>query len=228
MKKQTKQLLQTIESWNRPIFIFDFDGTLANTEPMHLEAFKRVFKTLLPSKTFGEKDFLSFFGQQDTKIFADLAKTVSFDTQKALELKKFYSAKFLLKKAKIFKYFFVLRKHFASAPFFLASNEEADILTRIVEKKKLSKCFEKVFSMPGLKTVKTEFLKNISTYIPKAKYSDIILFEDSCSTLSFAKQLGMKTVAVITELNKDHNFDVDLKIFEKPNKLFSFYFTPPQ
>ena len=73
--------------------------------------------------------------------------------------------------------------------------------------------------MPSLIDVtKFEVLANLQEFAG-IKVGGAVIFEDSNSTLDYAKELGYKRVAILSETNRGKNFDVDLIIdTDKDNK----------
>lgn len=206
------QFLQEINSWQRNVFVFDFDGTLLNSEPCHFLSHKKVIEELFPDKIFTKEDFKRVIGKRDVDIFEEISACGNIDKQKAMADKQKYSLTMLKKKdVKIFDYFFSITKAFPNAHYFIASNQDENTITEVLKRKKIYKFFDKVFSMPSLKLKKEQFLKKIKHFINFSP-EQIVLFEDSATTLSLGKHLGVKTVGIKNDVNTDQKFDCDLVI----------------
>ena len=206
------QFLEKINSWQRNVFIFDFDGTLLNSEPCHFLSHKKVIENLFPDKVFTTEDFKKFVGRRDVDIFEEISTWGNIDKEKAMADKQKYSLAMLKKKeVKIFDYFFAITKAFPHAHYFIASNQDENSIKQVLKTKKVDKFFDKVFSMPSLNLKKEQFLENIKQFI-NVLPEQIVLFEDSSSTLSLGKRLGMKTVGIKNDVNTNQKFDCDLEI----------------
>lgn len=55
-------LLNAIKPKEKPLLLFDLDGTLIDSRPLVFETFRRVFKQLKPDYPLSEKELYSFFG----------------------------------------------------------------------------------------------------------------------------------------------------------------------
>ena len=73
------QFLEKINSWQRNVFIFDFDGTLLNSEPCHFLSHKKVIENLFPDKVFTTEDFKKFVGRRDVDIFEEISTLGNID-----------------------------------------------------------------------------------------------------------------------------------------------------
>ena len=204
-------LVEQIKSWQRDVFIFDFDGTLLNSEPCHFLSHKKVIENLFPDKVFTMEDFKNFTGKRDVDIYQEISTWGNIDKEKAISDKQKYSLEMLRQESvKIFDYFFLLVKNFPTAHFFIASNQDENTITEVLKSKNIEKYFEKVFSMPSLKLQKDQFLKNVEKFVG-AKAQQVVLFEDSSSALALGKKLGMKTVGIKNEANLYQTFDCDMQ-----------------
>lgn len=206
------QFLQKIDSWQRNVFIFDFDGTLLNSEPCHFLSHKKVIEGLFPEKTFTREDFQHFVGKRDVDIYQEISTWGKIDKEKAIKDKQKFSLQMLKKKdVKIFDYFHSITKLFPDAHYIIASNQDENTIRQVLKSKKIEDKFEKIYSMDTLKIKKDQFLKEVkccTSFSPK----EIVLFEDSVSTLALGKSLGMKCVGIKNDINQNQKFDCDLVI----------------
>ena len=69
--------------------VFDCDGTLINTYPLIMEAFKKTFKKLLPEKKLTQDELNSFFGPSLKYTFSRYFKDEEVD--KVIEIYRAYS-----------------------------------------------------------------------------------------------------------------------------------------
>lgn len=113
---------------------------------------------------------------------------------------------------KIFDYFFELAKEKGNKRFYIVSNQDYDLLMKVLEQKGIKKYFDKIFSLPKLGVKKDYFLQNLNKYIDISN-KKIVIFEDSNSVLELAKTLGIFAVGIETYMNagKLSNADTIIK-----------------
>lgn len=196
-------------------FIFDFDGTLLNSEPYHKLAHSKVLSLILNKEIkFTDKDFERYIGKRDTEIFemykADF--NVDFNKEEMIN-KKVQIATDLLsnEKVKIFSYFFDLTK-LKGKKMYIVSNQHENVLFPVLKNKNIMKYFDDIFCLPKMDIKKENFYKNIKKYIPN--YNNIIVFEDDVKVLKYLKEIGYQIVAIKNEMNSDimgDNFENTIK-----------------
>lgn len=189
----------------RKVFLFDFDGTLLNSEKYHMKAHSFVLSKILNKKyKMKYKIFNNYVGNTDDIIF-EKYKTdfdVNFDKEEMINLKVEKSRQLLKdKKVKIFNYFFKLKEKFINTDFYIVSNQEEEFLKDILENKKIIDSFKEIISVPKLKIKKEEFLSNIYQNLG-TKPKQCVLFEDVDKYLKCAKSLGMFAVGIESKRNK--------------------------
>lgn len=203
------------------LFVFDFDGTLINSEPYHFLSHKKVMESIFPDTKFTKEDFdREVLGRTDKEIYGNVNKRKKIDVDKAISEKLSLSLKYLTSdKVKLFDYFYQVVKAFPDKEYIILSNQEENTLKEVLKKKGVLDIFKKVISVPSLIDVtKFEVLANLQEFAG-IKVGGAVIFEDSNSTLDYAKELGYKRVAILSETNRGKNFDVDLIIdTDKDNK----------
>ena len=126
---------------DKKVFLFDFDGTLMDSEKYHKKAHSKVLSIIL-NKEFKmtDKIFSKYVGNTDDVIFDMYKKdfNIDFDKEKMITLKVSISKKFLMnKKAKIFKYFYKLRKKLPEKEFYIVTNQQKEFLVDILNDRRL-------------------------------------------------------------------------------------------
>lgn len=184
--------------------IFDFDGTLIDSEPYHMKAHSFVLSEITGRQiTLTPKDFERYIGKKDTEIFEMYKQdfTVDFDKEKMIA-KKIERARELLldDNIKIFDYFLKLAKTNENKKFYIVSNQDERILFTILEKKGIRKYFENIFCLPKINVKKDYFYQNINKFIKNI--GNFVVFEDNFNTTKFLKQIGIKTIGIVNSMNK--------------------------
>lgn len=198
------------------IYIFDFDGTLINSEPFHKKAHNLVLNEILGKEiVLTDQMFSKYIGKSDIQIYDEYKVdfNVDFDKDKMIAKKVAYATDLLSDDSvKIFDYFFELAKEKGNKRFYIVSNQDYDLLMKVLDQKGIKKYFDKIFSLPKLGVKKDYFLQNLDLYIDNSTRKTII-FEDSNAVLGLAKQLGMFAVGIETYMNagKLSNADTIIK-----------------
>ncbi len=198
------------------IYIFDFDGTLINSEPFHKKAHNLVLNEILGKEiVLTDQMFSKYIGKSDIQIYDEYKVdfNVDFDKDKMIAKKVAYATDLLSDDSvKIFDYFFELAKEKGNKRFYIVSNQNYVLLMKVLEQKRIKKYFDKIFSLPKLGVKKDYFLQNLDLYIDNSTRKTII-FEDSNAVLGLAKQLGMFAVGIETYMNagKLSNADTIIK-----------------
>lgn len=189
---------------NFDVYLFDFDGTLLNSEPYHKKAHNLVLNEILGRKIeFSDEMFSKYLGKSDNQIYDEykIDFGVEYDKEKMIAKKIKYSAELLSQDdVKIFDYFFELAKNKGNKKFYIVSNQDYDMLMEVLDKKGIKKYFDDIFSLPKVGVKKDYFLQNLKQYIDISN-KKIVIFEDSNSVLELAKTLEIFAVGIETNIN---------------------------
>lgn len=194
---------------NYDTLIFDFDGTLLDSEPYHKLAHSKILSLILNKKIeLSNKDFERYIGKKDTEIFEMYKKDfhIEFDKEYMIN-KKVETARDLLldDNVKIFDYFFDLAKHKGNKQFYIVSNQHENILFPVLKAKGIDCYFDKIFCLPKINVKKDYFYKNIKEFISNVE--NAVVFEDDIKVLQFLTSLGYSTIGIKNQMNKENIAD---------------------
>ena len=156
------------------VIIFDCDGTVINTYPLIMEAFKKTFKELLPNKVLTQDELNSFFGPSLTNTFSRYFKEESLNN--VIEIYRNYSKELMPIMLHAFDNIINLLEALKNKGYHLAilSNKAYDMLLYGLELANMANYFEIIIgyeqmSIPkpnpsGLKVIKEYFGKDLKYY----------------------------------------------------------------
>lgn len=193
--------------------IFDMDGVVVDSEPLHFKMWAKIFK-----KEFGVKlvlkDFENLFGTTDLhtakfflkkyKIKTDVEdlrqkKKKLFQEEAKKKLKLFSGAKELIRK--------LSRKYQVA----LTSTEWKETIKKDLSKFNLLKYFHIIVGKEDVKRHKPDPQPYLATAKKlRVKPSQCIVVEDSVWGVESAKRAGMRVIAVTTSYSKERLRKADL------------------
>ena len=133
-----KEVIERLKNFD--IYMFDFDGTLIDTEPSHIKAHNAVLSELLnkPFEFITKEFVVKYGGKSDDEIYELYKKdfNLEYDSKKMIEKKMEYSSKFLEESGnKIFDYFFELVKMKNNKEFYIFSNSYSSVINKVLKRK---------------------------------------------------------------------------------------------
>ena len=194
--------------------VFDFDGVIANSEPLHLAAFRDVLAE--EGIVLTEADYYArYLGYDDVGVFqaidaargawaaGDIARLVARKAVRLEELERHVSVLFPGAAAAI-------RRASAAVPIAIASGARGDEIRRVLERERLAGCFTAIVSAedtPVSKPAPDPYRRAV-TLLSRAcgaplAPSECIAIEDSRWGLESARAAGLRTVAVTTSYPTD-------------------------
>lgn len=184
-----------------PIYVFDLDGTIANTEQLHLETYNEVFKPF--NITISLEEFSGYIGRTEETIHVDLKKrhNIDYDSEKMTEDR----LEAYKKRVNETNYLYVPKKllniiNDKSCKKYILSSQRKDIIELVLDKLNIKGSFEKIISCKNQNYSKIDALSNPIRFF---NTSNITVCEDSASVLHLAKELKYKTIGVVHPLNKN-------------------------
>lgn len=196
--------------------IFDLDGTIANTEKLHWEAYNECLAEY--NVYLSPKDINKYIGNTEIKIYEEIKKDFKIE----YDNKEFYEKRIsiffeLVKnhKLKPYKYFLDICKKYSNLEFFVLSSQKSEVIYRLFKIWNIDSKFSKIISVADCEFDKKTVLKNLNDYYT-VNANECILFEDGNKTLEFAQQLGILSIGIMNEynLNQLKNCDVIIKCLD--------------
>ena len=176
---------------NKKLFIFDMDGTITDTEPLHFLSYQRTLSELFPGFVLTEEEFLScYVGHPETEIYMLLQKAHGI----------VFAADIFFQKRMEHLFCLVRETHLATAPFYrqlcrLFPDKEKIMLTS--QRMQVLDQFQKEVDFGG-KAARLQDPVTYFGYMPQ----DIAVFEDYALTLSCARENGIYAVGVCHRFNR--------------------------
>ncbi len=188
---------------NKQAVIFDMDGVIVDSEPLHEQAFRDIFNELGYGQTHG-MDFQSYYGRSDQTLWVDfvakhqprqpLAELVEWKQRHFIEILRkaqpvFNAVEPLLEK---------LRTSYALG---LASGSKHQVINEVLAMRQLRRFFPVVVSVedvPRGKPAPDVFLRTAE--LLRVAPNDCWVIEDSAAGVEAALTAGMRVVAITNSL----------------------------
>lgn len=206
---ELKELLK-----GKTIAVFDLDGTIANTEPLHWFTHKKVFKTLGINLT--EENIRRYVGHNDLQIFGMIEEdyNVLLEDKEELKQKRLQLFRQAVEKYNLLPNEEVIYaiKNFKGKRY-IVSRQNQYTIERLLENWKILEYFDKIYSLEHTNESKTKFVETLGNK------SEIVWFEDSTEVVKEAKDEGFTIIVVRHSYNEIANLDADYIIdITKPRK----------
>lgn len=205
----TEELIEALRKVET--FIFDFDGTLADTESVHFLAYNETLRTL--GSSLGLEEFKTYLGKETGFVYDRIKRNrrLRFDDSVFLAAK----TKSFLKLSermnlRCFEYFLEVVEAYPDAPTFIVSAQDRTLILELLERWKFDPLFQDVLTTSESGS-KRQCIGSILDLTGIAS-SRTAYFEDSSSNIALGNDLGLKTVGIKTNLNGDATDDAALVI----------------
>ena len=200
----------------KKLFIFDLDGTVTDTEPLHRLSYDSVLRDICGQGMEHEEFLENYVGHSETEIYGLLKKNrgIDFDDSEFFR-RRIYALFQLVDKTGLTTAPFYRRlcDEYPKSRFIALTSQREDVLRRFRQRVDYGKITEfiSVADKPiGKKDILTDTEKYFS--IPA---SECVLFEDYSPTLSAAKLSGVCAVAVKHSLNspnpESYDYIIDIQ-----------------
>ena len=188
--------------------VFDFDGVIANSEPLHYRAFHEVMAEA--GADLSEKDYYDrYLGYDDVGVFRTVAtdRGLTWDTEGIAALVARKAARIDVLEQKMSMLFpgadAAVRRAAAAVPIAIASGALRAEIRKVLEREQLAKYFTAIVSAedtPVSKPAPDPYLRAVALLSPAlggaAAAADVVAIEDSPWGLQSARAAGLRTVAV--------------------------------
>lgn len=194
------------------VIIFDFDGTIADTEKYSWIAHNKALEKYGVQLT--NEDIKRYIGNNDKIIFANIEKDFNIKLDFETHFRKriaLYVSTIIESNLQPFSYVYEILENFKDKKFYILSSNNGEAIKSILTKWNLLEKFENVYSMLDLNLTKEHCLNNSKAYFG-VETSQLTLLEDSTSTINIANKLGTKTILIESNFNKDKSCNCNYKI----------------
>lgn len=190
----------------KKVFIFDLDGTLAETESLHWEAYNELLAQYNVHLT--DEDIGRYIGHSEISIYGMIKRDfgISYDDETFLRnrIEKYLE---LVKKRKLkpFDFAFDLLKT-PDVCRILVTSQIPPVVDQLLSYWGLADCFAFRYCCHDGKYAKKQIYKQINDYIgdhAPVKPEEVVLFEDSAHYIAQAKQCGITAIGVEHKFNRE-------------------------
>jgi len=203
--------------------VFDFDGVLANSEPLHLRAYQDILAGEGIALT-ADDYYARYLGYDDVGAFAaiggDRGRTWSRADVDRLVAKKATRLEALERDVSVL---FpgaadAVRRASTVLPIAIASGARGEEIRRVLEREQLSSCFTAIVAAedtPVSKPAPEPYLRAVellSAAIGGLTPGDCVALEDSLWGLQSARAAGLRTVGVAQTYERSALLDADFVI----------------
>jgi HAD superfamily hydrolase (TIGR01509 family) len=188
--------------------VFDFDGVIANSEPLHYRAFHDVL--VEAGADLSERDYYDrYLGYDDVGVFKAVAtdRGLTWDAEGIAALVARKAARIDVLERAMSMLFpgadAAVRRAAAAVPIAIASGALRAEIRKVLEREQLAKYFTAIVAAedtPLSKPAPDPYLRAVALLSPAlgggAAAADVVAIEDSPWGLQSAKAAGLRTVAV--------------------------------
>jgi HAD superfamily hydrolase (TIGR01509 family) len=188
--------------------VFDFDGVIANSEPLHYRAFHEVLAEA--GAHLSEKDYYDrYLGYDDVGVFRGVAtdRGLTWDTEGIAALVARKAARIDVLEREMSMLFpgadAAVRRAAAAVPIAIASGALRAEIRKVLERERLAQYFTAIVAAedtPVSKPAPDPYLRAVALLSPSldaaAAARDMVAIEDSPWGLQSARAAGLRTVAV--------------------------------
>ena len=194
----------------KKVFIFDFDGTIADTEPISWKAHNMCLKEF--NIVLGDEEIKRYIGNTDEKIYSMIMEDYGIQVDKEAIINKKISLHLELAKAekvKPFKFFTDICSMYPDISYNILSSNKVSVIEEALQDWGLLEKFDKIISVSTGEVSKKEVYKDTYKFYGYSN-EDAVLFEDSNKYLGLGKDEGIYTVGVNSRYKYEALTDCDV------------------
>jgi beta-phosphoglucomutase-like phosphatase (HAD superfamily) len=203
--------------------VFDFDGVLANSEPLHLQAYQDVLA--VEGIALGETDYYTrYLGYDDVGAFAAIGKDrgrvwTPADIERLVRRKAVHFERLEDEVSVLFPGAAnAVRRASIAYPIAIASGARGEEIHRVLDREALTSCFTAIVAAedtPRSKPSPDPYLRVVellSQAVGTVEPAECVALEDSRWGLQSAHAAGLRTVAVAQTYERSALAEADLVI----------------
>ncbi|WHH57825.1 HAD hydrolase-like protein [Petroclostridium sp. X23] len=198
--KDIREIGSLLES--KKVFIFDFDGTIADTETLHWAAYDICLSEFNIALT--KKHIDRYIGNAEIKIYSMLKDDfgISFDDDTFFDKRISIYLELIKKKdLKPFNFFMDLFNKYRDICFCILSSQKLNIINDLLKLWDLDSAFDKIISVASGDMSKADILSDTYHYYG-AYNNEVVLFEDTNRNLALAQQERILAIGIEHQYNK--------------------------
>jgi len=193
---------------SKKMWLFDFDGTIANTEPLQLKAYNECLKDLNVFLT--DDDFARYVGKQELQIYKLIKSdfNIIFDDNRFLsERTDAYLRLVKTENLTPYPYFMELLKN-KDVQFNILTSNRLNVINSILDTWDMRNSFNQVISAATNGIDKSDVINDIDGYFG-FKSDEIAIFEDANTYLRVAQQNNILAIGIQNTYNYNRLIDCD-------------------
>lgn len=197
--------------------ILDFDGVIADTEPLHAAAYDAVLNKISNVSLSGAEFAKRYLGRTEPDIYRLLERDFDIHVDGA-SFRRARREAFLslvdsrdLQPNPFVERLIAERRSAGSYSLDIVSSQGLELIDALLRRWHLDAAFDQVVSCENRRVSKAEVYRNLSEYF-HCRAEDAVVFEDSPAALAAAAAAGLRTVAVRHSLNAELALEADASI----------------
>lgn len=187
--------------YGKKVFVFDFDGTIADTEPLHWQAYNICLSEF--NITLSDDYIRRYIGNTEINIYKMIKEDFKIEFDEADFFEKRISIYLELCKTQNlqpYEFFADLYRKYRDTRFSILSSQKTFVINKLLKQWELQSVFDKILSVAAGDISKAEVLQNVDNFYGCLN-SEIVLFEDANKYLALAKNEKIVAIGVQNQYN---------------------------
>lgn len=203
----------------KEVLVFDMDGTMANSEPLHFLSHREMLKKY--GATLTQEEYIkNHMGKPDDKHKVDFEKLFNIKLTPDHFEKRFDKYVDLIFKLDLapFPYLKPLLEKYKDKQLVVLSASSKELIEKCLQKWDIRGYFCKIISVIDDKISKKEVFSRAEEFF-NCKKDKVAVFEDSASTINFCNKEKICTILIEHNFNKVKHIKSTFKISEEDDVL---------